>query len=807
MPKSIFTKGNSLRRLADTRYALLSSVIAALLLSAASPSIGGEAKTVSNEDGSAIINASSPHEFASVFLDSDIYSGQFSLPVTEADRGKTADLYMAATVADNWYLKGEDGWKLWNPEVEPLTAFASATLEQAIEMPIIKDQVLGAGQYEIFFGYQIPGDDMVVAPQPLRFQIRHANTDALFPFNSDIALEKFIKQGLQSSSTNRNFYVLTTAAADNSTTEAAPAATRTSGTNLQESAVDEADIVKTSGNVLYTFRSCETKSCLVSYQLNAAQAQASELGNIQLSGTLAAEGMYLAENRPAGNDILISVAGKSSGSYLWRDIWNWRSQETQLEFFDASNPQQLISLESIRIDGQLVSSRRIGEMLYVVTRFTPSIPDYQPYALDEESVSENETILANTGLDKLVPKISDSRKISQNLVSSENCYLPTKSVDGNQNPTIITVTSIPIGAPTEFNSTCFIGSTETVYMSANSLYLATTQNTYNSFVADALIYNPNHTTAIHKFSLGEQKISYRGSGQIQGHLGWSEDKKSFRMGENGDYLNIASSVGNTWGASSSTRLTVLKESVNGDQLTTVEVIDGIGKPGERLYAARFLGNRAYLVTFRLTDPFYTVDLSDQENPVLAGELEIEGYSDYLHPVSENLVLGIGKDAIADESSIDLGGGRGAWYQGLKLALFDVRNFSNPVEINTLSIGKRGTDSEVLRNHHALSFLPATSAQAARLAIPIQLHDTEPTRESFDPTIPSAFYDFTHSGLYSFEISDSGIQQTGLILGRDPDPGFSFGNYGERSVLVDDSVFYIHQGEVLGARWGTRPTVE
>lgn len=804
MMKWIFNVNSSLGLIAQHRNRVLCAGLAGFFLTTSAPSAGSEANTISNADGSAIINSSTPHQFASVFLDSDSYSGQFTLQVSEADRGKTASLYMAATVSESWYLKSERGWQLWNPETEPLSPFASTSLEPTVEMPIIDEQILGAGKYEIFFGYQITGEQMVIAPQPLKFQIQHANSDTLFPFTSDSALEEFIKQGLQSSSTNRDFYVLTAATADNSSTEATPAAGRTSGTNLQESAVDEADTVKTNGpgNILYTFRSCETKTCLVSYQLDSAQAIASELGSIQLSGSLAAEGMYLAENRSAGNDILITVAGKNNSNYLWRDVWNWRSNETQLEFFDASNPQQLNSLETIRIDGQLVSSRRIGEILYLVTRFTPSIPEYQPFALDEELVSANESILANTDLNSLLPKISDSRKISQNLISSENCYLPTKSIDGNQNPTIITVTSIPIGSPKEFSSSCFVGSTETVYMTANSLYLATTQNTYNSFVADSLIYNPNHTTAIHKFALEQDKIDYRGSGQIQGHLGWSEDKKPFRMGENGDYLNIASSVGNTWGPSSSTRLTVLKESSTEGELTTVDTIDGIGKPGERLYAARFMGNRAYLVTFRLTDPFYTVDLTDQENPVLAGELEIEGYSDYLHPVSENLILGIGKDAIADETSIDFGGGRGAWYQGLKLALFDVSNFSKPIEINTISLGKRGTESEVLRDHHALSFLPATATQAARLAIPVRLHNTIPTRESFDASVPSAFYDFTHTGLYSFEISESGISQAGLILGRDPDNGFSFGNYGERSVLVDDSVFYIHQGEILGSRWGS-----
>lgn len=763
--------------------------------------------TISNADGSAQINSSKPHAFASVFLDTDLYSGQFTMSVASSDQGKNADLYMAATVASDWYIKDGQGWRLWYPETEPLVAFSQTVLADKIEMPIISKQVLAAGKYELFAGYRASGEAMVLAPESLQFQIKQANTDTLYPFTSDEALEEFLKQGLQASTTNQDLYVLASAAGDSSSPEAVPATNRVSTTNLQESDVDEADTVKTDGSVLYTFRYCEGRSCLVSYQLDSDKAEATELGNTQLTGTQAADGMYLVKDRPAGSDMLIAVAGKYGNNYLWRDVWNWRSNETQLEFFDASNPQQLSSLEALTIEGQLISSRRIGETLYVVTRFTPSVPEYQPYPIDEEIVMQNETILESTKLTNLVPKITNAQKVSQDLIESQNCYLPTKSIDGNQNPTIITITTIPLSAPTDFKSSCFVGGTETVYMTANSLYLATTQNSYNSFVADSLIYNPEHRTAIHKFALTDGGINYKGSGQVQGHFGWSEGKKPFRMGENGNYLNVASSVGSTWGESSSTRLTVLKESASEGELETVNIIDGIGKPGERLYAARFLGDRGYLVTFRLTDPFYVLDLSDQEKPLLAGELEIDGYSDYLHPVSENLILGIGKDAVSDDSSIDFGGGRGAWYQGVKLALFDVSNPATPTEVNTLSIGKRGTDSDVLTDHHALSFLPATQTQAARLAIPMRLHETTPTRESFDPAEPSAFYDFTHNGLYSFEITEAGISQVGLLLGSDPDNGFTFGSNSDRSVLVNDSVFYLHQGEVLGSQWGVNPLKE
>jgi len=338
-----------------------------------------------------------------------------------------------------------------------------------------------------------------------------------------------------------------------------------------------------------------------------------------------------------------------------------------------------------------------------------------------------------------------------------------------------------------------------------------------------LRYSPQHTTAIHKFALQDGGIAYRGSGSVKGHLGWDEGKKSFRMGENGAYLNVATSVGETWNDSSGTRLTVLRESGSRRKLETVSVIDGIGKPGEQLYAARFLGDRAYLVTFRTTDPLYVVDLSDQEHPEIAGELEIDGYSDYLHPLSENLLLGIGKDAVPDETSAAAGRVRGAWPQGVKIALFDVSDPADPREIDSLVLGKRGTESEVLWDHHAFSFVAAQGTEPARFAIPVRLHDTVPVWEGFKPDAPSAWYEYTHTALYSFEAGPQGVSQTGRIIadksrggGSVPLPRFGdtvtilpvdgllvpwYRVYGERSVLKDDAVFYLYNGKVLGSMWG------
>jgi uncharacterized secreted protein with C-terminal beta-propeller domain len=133
----------------------------------------------------------------------------------------------------------------------------------------------------------------------------------------------------------------------------------------------------------------------------------------------------------------------------------------------------------------------------------------------------------------------------------------------------------------------------------------------------------------------------------------------------------------------------------GDRLTKIARVGGLGR-GEQIYAVRFIGDIGYVVTFRQVDPLYIVDLSDPADPRVAGELKIPGYSAYLHPVGDGLLLGIGQDA---DSS-----GRTT---GLQASLFDVSDPANPVRIDSEGFGT-GATSEVEYDHHAFSFFSGDS---------------------------------------------------------------------------------------------------
>ena len=110
------------------------------------------------------------------------------------------------------------------------------------------------------------------------------------------------------------------------------------------------------------------------------------------------------------------------------------------------------------------------------------------------------------------------------------------------------------------------------------------------------------------------------------------------MGEHADVLKVATSKGNVWDESSTTSVSVLRESPDSQSLEEISSLHNLGKPGEKLYAARFIGSRGYLVTFKKVDPLYVLDFKNPEQPEILGELEINGYSDYLHPIGEKLSI-------------------------------------------------------------------------------------------------------------------------------------------------------------------------
>jgi hypothetical protein len=219
-------------------------------------------------------------------------------------------------------------------------------------------------------------------------------------------------------------------------------------------------------------------------------------------------------------------------------------------------------------------------------------------------------------------------------------------------------------------------------------------------------------------------------------------------------------------------------------------LDYLGKPGEQLYAARFFGNRGYLVTFRRTDPLYVLDLSDPGHPVMTAALELPGFSDYLHPIGEDWVLGIGLDSLP---ATDCQGFTPGQLSGVKLSLFDVTDASAPREVDSLILP--GTDTNVRQEHLALAYLPPAPGLPARLALPIQLSDN-PTGGNDGGGLPGC--GFTQAGLYVFDLALEGTprirQVASLITDRWPQTAWA-PLQGNRSLLLANSAHYLHAGSL------------
>ncbi len=615
----------------------------------------------------------------------------------------------------------------------------------------------------------------------------------------------------------------------------------TSSTNLQESGVDEADRMKSDGKFLYIAGGPGQKECcwilpvvepvngqaqvlpdrlpaddqvIKIYRLQADPAGSVYETSISMAGKRnTVDGLYLLTEREAGRpDLLVAVGGKRHNAWgNWRAPWSWREGVTELSLFNVEDPLAAAPIAQLTLDGHLVASRRIGEILYLVTRYMPKLPNFEPYPYNDAQRRSNRLALDAVAVEDFLPDMHINGGLTTKLVQPDRCFIPPQRHKPVPEGTLITVTAIDLRQPDKVISHCLAGATETVYVAQDALYLATTRRNDPS-VAQGIAPD---TTDLHKFLLTSNGPVYHGSGAVVGNLGWDAGKRPFRMSHHNGILRIATSLGRSWDLSATTRLTLLEETAGSDGTAALREtghVDGIGKPGERLYSVRYQGDSAYLVTFRVTDPLYLFDLSDPGAPKMTGELQIDGYSDYLHPLGDGLLLGIGKDAVADQRSDDFAG-RGAWYQGVKLALFDVSQVDNPQELDALVLGRRGTHSALLSNHHAMAWLPASADAPARLALPIELHNTRPVYPGVDTDAPNTRYQWTHTGLYLFDIGpaakdsgETGIELRGQMIVNSRDStqtGYVShpGGEGDRALLAGEGVHYIHQRQVWSSPWG------
>ena len=595
-----------------------------------------------------------------------------------------------------------------------------------------------------------------------------------------------------------------------------------SATTVQELGVDEADLIKSDGVDVFSLDAANsttsTRSVLRRQRLNANAVDAALLPvdslTIPFSSDVRGSGIYLDADRKQ----LVAVADGVGVSAIY-DAWfapqSWHQGVTEVALVDSSNPSQMqMQLHrSLRITAQLIGSRRVGATLYLVMRSYPQVSGLDP-AWPTDKVAANQTLVDAIQSSQILPTISIDGATAQPLVNPASCL--TQDNNAVKSADIVTLVAIDLASANgqRYASRCFTGGTEAFYMSEQSLYLATTRTAY-TYNGTTPVYAAQTSTDIHKFALNGMVISYRGSGNVVGHLGFDQNRKSFRMGEHLGALRVITQTASTWlgwvtatttvstttsvtstsSVESPAHLSILQES--GGNLATVGELPNanrpalLGKAGEQLYASRFVGSRGYLVTYRLTDPLYVLDLSQPSDPKVAGELQVDGYSDYLFPLTDTLLLGVGKDAATDGTQ---GDGRFAWYQGVKLSLIDLTDAANPKEATRSIIGRRGTDATVLHDHHGIAL--QTAGNKVRVGLPVSLNDTAP---SYSTGAANDYYQFTRTELQKFEIDVSAKTLTpGKTLASTLPNWRDVSD--DRALLWNDQVHYYQNGIWRSGGW-------
>jgi hypothetical protein len=266
---------------------------------------------------------------------------------------------------------------------------------------------------------------------------------------------------------------------------------------------------------------------------------------------------------------------------------------------------------------------------------------------------------------------------------------------------------------------------------------------------------------------------------------WRGGQADFRMNEHNGDLRLLSTQWD-WNSEDFVDhyLYILRESSARPRLDIVSTLpndsrpEEIGKPNESLYGVRFLGDVAYAVTFQQIDPLYAIDLSNPADPFIAGELEVTGFSDFLHPVTRNLLLGIGTDITG----------------GVKVELFDVSNIAQPLSRGTAVLGGRGSHSEARYDRHAFTYQADVNG-TDRFTIPAHIFASDGS------------WQYLGAALYLFEIRDKSMPAVAALnsVGSiDPPSIGSEPDWVDRSraFVHDDTVYYIRDETVWAAFWHT-----
>lgn len=495
-----------------------------------------------------------------------------------------------------------------------------------------------------------------------------------------------------------------------------------SGTNNQVAGIEEGDIAVTNGEYLFTARDSE----VIIVKPNPLE----QVGKITIPAN-----MYIDKLFTYKNLLIVQYV-----DYL--DT----SQKTTVQIYDVVNPANAKLVHTFAQEGYTIDSRIFDDQLYLLSTY---------YVMEENEI---------------VPSVSTNGE--EDLIETKDIYIYPYTM--SEEYTVISKLDL---SAFDVTTKAFLGAGGELYMSQNAIYIAAARWQVMPFMAtiepsttavsDRMMpsFNDYGETTIMKYTFdnGIEKVAET---KIKGRL-----LNQFSMDEHNGYFRIATTAGNAslnnLERNSENLLYILD-----DHLQEVGKIENLAR-GERIYSVRFMGDKAYIVTFVETDPLFVLDLQDPRNPLVKGELKIPGYSNYLHPIGDNHLLGIGHDTIVRTD------GKNKFVEnlGIKLSLFNVTDPSNPIEQDVEIIGGAGTNSSINYSHKAL------------------YRDLTYNRYGFDVSVYNG-YAYEGTGAAFYEITPAGISKPNLMIEKAAGEQYEDWNKMVKRILyVDNYTFILTNNEI------------
>lgn len=569
-------------------------------------------------------------------------------------------------------------------------------------------------------------------------------------------------------------------AAPNAGGAAAPTAPAYSGTNVQVAGVDELDMVKTDGAYLYVASGNQTVIFQAYPATDLHVVSRITLANLSVSPA------FTSWDRVAGlflQGSTLVVVADSAGYYggpvplaapgLGTAVGGTypivaAPERSSVLLFDVSDPASPVLEHDVAITGTASTGRMVGSTVYLVAT---------------QYIAESNGTYAR-------PRVCADGTCTD--LPADQVYRDPQSVDAWDYTNLLAVN---VTAGKSSAMAIVTGGMSLLYMSPTAMYLAF----YKWQLSPEGVAGPlmparigGSWTTIYKLRADGLEIRAVGSGDVPGSV-----RDQYSLDEWQGYLRVATTVRDFSGNATSIRNDVY---VFDGAMERVGSVTGIA-PGESIYAVRFVEDRAYVVTFRQIDPLFVIDLSDPTSPHVDGFVEMPGFSEYLYPIDAGHLIGVGKDATATEAEF-------AWYEGLKISLYNVTDASAPAETANVSIGDRGTGSAVLQDPHAFLYVPG----ARLLVIPVDLAIVNQSAYPYGVP-PWAWGDVVWQGAYVYRVNESsGFEYVGRVAHGNGTVNATYGWYGSptqilRSLYIGDVLYTISETEVLASSLADLSTIQ